>query len=93
MAQGGYTVPIYFLDTDLAENSGWDRSLTQTIYGGDEHYRISQEVILGMGTGMPPPTSFGTKCTKASMGCFGNILCNENFSGNAVVRFMIERII
>ena len=46
---GGYTVPIYFLDTDLAENSEWDRGLTQTLYGGDEHYRISQEVILRIG--------------------------------------------
>ncbi|MGM0643417.1 MAG: alpha-glucan family phosphorylase [Thermodesulfobacteriota bacterium] len=46
---GGYTVPIYFLDTDLPENSEWDRNLTQTLYGGDEHYRISQEVILGIG--------------------------------------------
>jgi glycogen phosphorylase len=46
---GGYTVPIYFLDADLPENSGWDRGLTQSLYGGDEHYRISQEVILGIG--------------------------------------------
>ncbi len=45
----GYTVPIYFLDADLHENSEWDRGLTQTLYGGDEHYRISQEVILGIG--------------------------------------------
>ena len=45
----GYTVPIYFLDTELPENFEWDRSLTQTLYGGDEHYRISQEVILGIG--------------------------------------------
>jgi hypothetical protein len=67
--------------------------LTHTVYGGDEHYRISQEVILGIGGVMPPPTSSGTKYTKASMRCFGNILCDENFSENAVVRFMIERII
>ena len=45
----GYTVPIYFLDADLAENSEWDRSLTQSLYGGDDHYRLSQEVILGIG--------------------------------------------
>ena len=45
----GYTVPIYFLDADLPENSEWDRGLTQTLYGGDDHYRISQEVILGIG--------------------------------------------
>ena len=45
----GYTVPIYFLDADLHENSEWDRGLTQSLYGGDDHYRISQEVILGIG--------------------------------------------
>jgi starch phosphorylase len=46
---GVYTVPVYFLDADLPENSEWDRGLTQSLYGGDEHYRISQEVILGIG--------------------------------------------
>ncbi len=46
---GGFTVPIYFLDADLPENSEWDRSLTHSLYGGDDHYRISQEVILGIG--------------------------------------------
>jgi len=46
---GGYTVPIFFLDADLPENSEWDRELTQSLYGGDDHYRISQEVILGIG--------------------------------------------
>ena len=46
---GGYTVPIYFLDADLPENSEWDRGLTQSLYGGDDHFRISQEVILGIG--------------------------------------------
>lgn len=46
---GGFTVPVYFLDADLPENSEWDRGLTQSLYGGDEHYRLSQEVILGVG--------------------------------------------
>lgn len=45
----GHIVPIYFLDTDLAENSPWDRRLTDFLYGGDAHYRLCQEVILGMG--------------------------------------------
>lgn len=45
----GSTVPVYFLDADLAENSEWDRDLTQSLYGGDEHYRLSQEVLLGIG--------------------------------------------
>ena len=46
---GGYTVPIYFLDADVPENNEWDRTLTHHLYGGDEHYRLCQEVILGIG--------------------------------------------
>jgi len=37
------------LDTDLPDNSEWDRTLTDTLYGGDQRYRICQEVLLGMG--------------------------------------------
>jgi starch phosphorylase len=46
---GGYSVPVYFLDSDLPENSEWDRTLTDYLYGGDLHYRLCQEVILGIG--------------------------------------------
>jgi len=46
---GGWRVPVYFLDTNLAENSAWDRTLTDFLYGGDQHYRLCQEVILGIG--------------------------------------------
>jgi starch phosphorylase len=42
-------VPIYFLDVDLPENSAWDRTLTNTLYGGDDVYRLCQEAILGIG--------------------------------------------
>jgi len=45
----GYKVPVYFLDTDLPENSGWDRTLTHFLYGGDQRYRLCQEAILGIG--------------------------------------------
>lgn len=45
----GHTVPVYFLDADLPENSEWDRTLTDHLYGSDEHYRLCQELILGMG--------------------------------------------
>jgi glycogen phosphorylase len=45
----GYVVPVYFLDTDLPENSPWDRQLTDYLYGGDEWYRLCQEIILGIG--------------------------------------------
>jgi starch phosphorylase len=46
---GNFKVPVYFLDTDLPENSEWDRTLTHFLYGGDQHYRLCQEVILGIG--------------------------------------------
>ena len=46
---GGYEVPVYFLDTDLPENSDQDRRLTDYLYGGDDYYRLCQEVILGVG--------------------------------------------
>ncbi|MDD5566480.1 MAG: alpha-glucan family phosphorylase, partial [Candidatus Omnitrophica bacterium] len=46
---GGYRIPILFLDTDLAENSEYDRSLSYYLYGGDEKYRFAQEIILGIG--------------------------------------------
>jgi len=42
-------VPIYLLDTDLEGNSGWDRGLTDHLYGGDTNYRLQQEIVLGMG--------------------------------------------
>jgi len=46
---GGFSVPVYFLDADLADNSPSDRTLTHFLYGGDQHYRLMQEVVLGMG--------------------------------------------
>ena len=46
---GGHIVPVFLLDTNLEENSEWDRTLTDSLYGGDSHYRLCQEVVLGMG--------------------------------------------
>ena len=46
---GGYSVPVYLLDADLPENSEWDRKLTSVLYGGDSHYRLCQEIVLGIG--------------------------------------------
>jgi len=45
----GHTVPVYFLDTALPENTPWDQTLTDHLYGGDNHYRLCQEVTLGLG--------------------------------------------
>ena len=41
--------PVILLDTDLAENSPTDRELTHYLYGGDQTYRLKQEIVLGIG--------------------------------------------
>ena len=43
------TVPVFLLDTNLDANGPWDRTLTDQLYGGDLHYRLCQEVVLGIG--------------------------------------------
>jgi glycogen phosphorylase len=45
----GATLPVYLLDTDLPENSAFDRTITDSLYGGDEYYRFCQELVLGFG--------------------------------------------
>src|SRR3989338_1065586 len=45
----GGCVPIFFLDTDVPENTQQDRELTDSLYGGDERYRLKQELLLGVG--------------------------------------------
>jgi starch phosphorylase len=46
---GDWKVPVYFLDSDLPENSEYDRTITDHLYGGDEYYRLCQEIVLGIG--------------------------------------------
>lgn len=45
----GGAVPVLLLDTDLPENTERDRSITQALYGGDDAYRLAQEIVLGIG--------------------------------------------
>lgn len=46
---GGHTVPVYLLDTALPGNNAYDQKLTDVLYGGDNHYRLCQELVLGVG--------------------------------------------
>ena len=80
--EGGFRVPVYFLDTDLAENSEWDRTLTHFLYGGDQHYRLCQEVILGIG---------GVKMLRA-LGCenIERFHMNEGHAGLLVLELLDE---
>ena len=45
----GHKIPVFFLDSNLTENSEWDRTITDNLYGGDPYYRLCQELVLGIG--------------------------------------------
>ena len=60
----GQQVPVYFMDTFLPENTPWDQTLTDFLYGGDNRYRLCQEVVLGMG-GIAALRALGYKDFKA----------------------------
>ena len=51
-------VPLYLLDTNLDENSAEDRTITRTLYGGNNETRIQQEILLGIG-GIKALTAMG----------------------------------
>lgn len=49
VGSSGYTVPVILLDSDLSDNRDDDRRITDHLYGGDEKYRLRQEIVLGIG--------------------------------------------
>ncbi len=68
----GGLVPVLFLDTDVPENDPEDREITSFLYGGDERYRLKQEMVLGIG-GMRMLEALSLKISKYHM--------NEGHSG------------
>jgi len=45
----GHCIPVLLLDTKLDQNSPDNRQITDHLYGGDEAYRLKQEIVLGIG--------------------------------------------
>ena len=45
----GGEVDVLYLDTDVEENTKEDREITAFLYGGDDQYRLKQEIVLGIG--------------------------------------------
>jgi starch phosphorylase len=45
----GGTIPVLFLTTDVEGNGQEDRQITDFLYGGDDLYRLKQEIVLGIG--------------------------------------------
>ena len=42
-------VPLFLLDSNVPENQPEDRSITGPLYGGDQEFRVRQEIMLGIG--------------------------------------------
>ena len=80
----GHEVPVYLLDTDLPENTDADRAITNTLYGGDSSYRLSQEIVLGIG---------GAEMLRAlGYGSGGRLLCHINEGHAALLTLsLLER--
>ena len=64
-------VPLLMLDSDVEQNGGYEREVTDRLYGGGSDHRLAQEVLLGIGgvrairaycaiTGAPAPEVFHT---------------------------------
>lgn len=49
VGSSAYVVPLLLLDTALAENQSDDQHITDRLYGGDDRYRLLQEIVLGVG--------------------------------------------
>lgn len=45
----GGEIPVLFLDTDIEGNTDEERKITDVLYGGDQAYRLKQEIVLGIG--------------------------------------------
>jgi glycogen phosphorylase len=74
-------VPLYLLDTYLADNSHFDRAITDKLYGGDQEHRLRQELVLGIG-GARALAALGIEPTKYHL--------NEGHAGLLVLE-LIDR--
>lgn len=59
-------VPLYLLDTNIAQNSAADQGITNKLYGGDNEMRLQQEIVLGIG-GMRALMALGIQPTVCHM--------------------------
>ncbi len=83
------------LDTDVEGNSPDGIAVTDRLYGGDEHHRLRQEIVLGIGgvralraLGLDP-TVFHTN--EGHAGFLGLERLREHVAGRRVVRHRRSR--
>jgi starch phosphorylase len=72
-------VSLFLLDTNIAQNNEENQRLTDRLYGGDQHKRIRQELLLGVG---------GARALTA-MGILPNVVhMNEGHSAFAPLEYV-----
>jgi len=77
-------VPVVFLDTDLDDNTPGDRALSHGMYGGDERYRLAQEIVLGIG---------GVRMLRAlGLTAIQTFHLNEGHSALLIMELLAERL-
>jgi len=77
-------VPVLFLDTDLGDNAPDDRALSHGMYGGDEPYRLAQEIVLGIG---------GVRMLRAlGLTAIQTFHLNEGHSALLIMELLAERL-
>ena len=85
----GGLVSILFLDTDVDTNTREDREITSYLYGGDNQYRLKQELVLGLG-GMRMLQASNFKVAKYHMNeghsslLTMELLCQNEMNGDRV---------
>ncbi len=80
----GHVVPVYLLDTNLPVNDPRDRTITDTLYGGDDRYRLAQEIVLGIG---------GVRMLRAlGYGSIQRFHMNEGHAALLVLELLHERL-
>ena len=75
-------IPLYLLDTNIADNNYEDQNITDQLYGGDTEMRVKQEMILGIG-GMRALVALDIKPT----------ICHMNEGHSAFMAFERTRML
>lgn len=76
-------VALYLLDTDIEQNSPWNRDISERLYTGDPEKRLKQQIVLGIG-GIKVLDNLGIK--------YSLLHLNEDYPAFAILERVRRRI-
>jgi starch phosphorylase len=100
--QSGAQVPLYLLDTDVAENAPGDRAITDQLYAAGQEHRLHQEVVLGLAglamlgaLGYEPVTFHMNEghCSLLTLGLMEALLAPESVPSEKDIEAVRERCV